>query len=508
MSAGSLTWFARHEIGLFWRDWTALLLRGKPARKVMAVLFLAGFIVGMHGIAWITLTDTVDLDRLETKALYVFVSGTAIVCLSLMVSQALESITRAFYARADLDLILTSPAPSDRIFTIRIYAVALMSVSMSALLVAPFLNVMAVIEGPAWLLGYLALLSLSAIATALALGVTMLLFRFVGAKRTRFIAQVIAAVIGAGFAIIVQIFAIVSYGRMSRLSVFMDTDVARALPGTESLVWLPARAFVGDVGAAFFFIAAGFGLLALVIALFSKRFAELALSTASVREHSGRTRNRTTGFRARSVRQVLRRKELVLLVRDPWLMSQSLMQLLYLLVPAFLLWHTHGEDLGAVVVVVPVIVMAAGQLAGGLAWLTLCGEDAPDLVQTAPMTARASMQAKIEAVLIAVAIGVGPIVFGLALVEPVAALIAIGGVLCSAGTATAMQVWFRVQAKRSHFRHRHASSKIATFAEAISSISWAGAAALLAVGNGLAVIPVVVALGVLFFIRSIRPKEI
>ncbi len=507
MSAGSLAWFARHEVGLFWRDSTALLLRGNRVRKGIAVLFLTGFVIGMHVIAWVTLTDNVDFDRLETKALYVFVTGVVIVCLSLMVSQALESITRAFYARADLDLILTSPAPSDRIFTIRIYAVALMSVSMSAILVAPFLNVMAVIEGPAWLLGYPALLALSAVATALALGVTMLLFRFVGAKRTRFIAQVIAAVIGAGFAIVVQIFAIVSYGRMSRLSVFMDSDVARALPGPESLFWMPARAFVGDIGAAVLFVVAGFGLLALVIALFSRRFAELALSTASVREHSGRTRGRTDGFRTRSVRQVLRRKELVLLMRDPWLVSQSLMQLLYLLVPAFLLWHTHGEDLGAVVVVVPVIVMAAGQLAGGLAWLTLCGEDAPDLVQTAPMTARASMQAKIEAVLIAVAIGVGPIMLGLALVDPMAALIAAGGVLCSAGTATAMQVWFRVQAKRSQFRHRHASSKIATFAEAISSISWAGAAALQAADNDNAIVLVIVALAVLFFIRSIRPKE-
>ncbi len=35
--------------------------------------------------------------------------------------------------------------------------------------------------------------------------------------------------------------------------------------------------------------------------------------------------------------QALRRKEWVLLLRDPWLMSQTLMQLLYLLPAAFLL---------------------------------------------------------------------------------------------------------------------------------------------------------------------------
>jgi ABC-2 type transport system permease protein len=32
--------------------------------------------------------------------------------------------------------------------------------------------------------------------------------------------------------------------------------------------------------------------------------------------------------------------------------------------------------------------MAAGQLAGGLAWLSISGEDAPDLVATAPIGSR------------------------------------------------------------------------------------------------------------------------
>ncbi|HMN88088.1 MAG TPA: permease, partial [Bauldia sp.] len=65
-------------------------------------------------------------------------------------------------------------------------------------------------------------------------------------------------------------------------------------------------------------------------------------------------------FRTRSAAAVLRRKEWMLLLRDPWLMSQSLMQLLYLLPPALLLWLKVGEDGDAVVVIVPVLVVAAG----------------------------------------------------------------------------------------------------------------------------------------------------
>ena len=96
---------------------------------------------------------------------------------------------------------------------------------------------------------------------------------------------------------------------------------------------------------------------------------------------------------------MLRQKEWTLLARDPWLMSQTLMQILYLLPPALLLWVTFRSGAGAYVVLVPVVVMAAGQLAGGLAWLSISGEDAPDLVATAPITAGRILRAKIEAVM-------------------------------------------------------------------------------------------------------------
>src|SRR4029077_3637360 len=86
--------------------------------------------------------------------------------------------------------------------------------------------------------------------------------------------------------------------------------------------------------------------------------------------------------------RALRRKEWTLLLRDPWLASQTLMQLLYLLPPALLLWRSFVDDSGALALIVPVLIMAAGQLAGGLAWLTISGEDAPDLVAAAPVSAR------------------------------------------------------------------------------------------------------------------------
>ena len=69
---------------------------------------------------------------------------------------------------------------------------------------------------------------------------------------------------------------------------------------------------------------------------------------------------RKTSFRTGSRQQALRWKEFALLRRDPWLVSQTLMQLLYLVPPALMLWRSFSDSSTAIVLITPVIVMAAG----------------------------------------------------------------------------------------------------------------------------------------------------
>ena len=98
--------------------------------------------------------------------------------------------------------------------------------------------------------------------------------------------------------------------------------------------------------------------------------------------------------------------------------------------------------------------MAAGQLAGGLAWLAISGEDAPDLVATAPVPRARILRAKVEAVMGGVAIVFLPFVAALVLLSPFHAAVAAAGIVVAAASATQIQLWFRSQAKRSHFRRR------------------------------------------------------
>jgi ABC-2 type transport system permease protein len=197
----------------------------------------------------------------------------------------------------------------------------------------------------------------------------------------------------------------------------------------------------------------------------------------------------------------------MLLLRDPWLMSQSLMQLLYLLPPIFLMYRSFYENGRATALLAPVLVMAGGQLAGGLAWLAISGEDAPELVTSAPVTAARVLWAKTEAVLSAVGIIFAPLLAVLAITDPAAAVATMLGLALAAGSAMLIQFWFRTQAKRAQFRRRQTSSRIATIAEALTSITWAGAGALAASDNLLAAIPAVLAVLVLSGTWAISPAR-
>ncbi len=140
------------------------------------------------------------------------VTGSALLSLALMISQAMESVTRAFYSRSDLDLILASPVAARKVFAVRIATMALSVTMMAMLLAAPFINVLAFEGGARWLGAYGVVAAMGAAATAFAVALTVALFRSIGPKRTRLVAQIVAAVIGAAFVIGLQVAAILSYG--------------------------------------------------------------------------------------------------------------------------------------------------------------------------------------------------------------------------------------------------------------------------------------------------------
>jgi len=505
-SATSLSWFARHELRLAWREWLAMMTGGRRRRTRVALIGLAVFAALMHLPAWAVIGRYAALEAPLDRTSLIVVTATAFLAWALMLSQAIESVTRVFYARADLDLIMSSPARLANIFSIRIAAIALTVTAMALLLSTPFVDVLVISGGVRWFAAFGVVAAVGLSAAAFAIAITIVLFRLIGPARTRLMAQILAAIIGAGFVIALQIAAILSYVTLSRFAVLTSDAAAAYAPDSNSLLWWPARALLGDGEALLLLLSVALVLLGAVMTIFSPRFADTAVS-ASAHAATSRRSNQARTFRGGSRQQALRRKEFRLLGRDPWLVSQTLMQLLYLVPPALFLWRSFSDSSTALVLITPMIVMAAGQLAGGLAWLTISGEDAADLVATAPLSPSRVIGAKIEVVLISICVLFTPLVGALAILAPLQAAVTAFAVMIAAGSATAIQLWFRVQAKRSQFRRRQTSSRIATFAEAFSSIGWAATSALVLMAPIAAIVTALMTVGIIATTWKLSPAR-
>lgn len=503
----SIAWLAGHEMRLAWREWCSMITAGNRRRLSRALLVLALVGAALHLPAYAIVArfgeDGLDpsIDELISVSIVIVLYS------SLFLSQAMEMVTRSLYSRGDLDLVLSSPVAPRRLFSVRIASNAVLLSIMALVLTAPFIDVLALAGGSRWLVGFGVAIAFGVTAAGLAVAITIGLFKLLGPRRTRIVAQVVAAVVGAAFAIGLQVIAIVNYGDFMRAGFMVSEGVIARFPDATSPMWWPARAVFGDPGALLPVMAMAFLVLALVIAVVAPRLGEHSIAATDLAVPRGERHRRSRRFATHSPRWALRRKEWALLRRDPWLVSQTVTQLLYLLPPALLLSHRFGNATGSLVIVVMVLVTVGGQLAGALAWLAISGEDAPDLVSTGPLPAGAIMRAKVEAVAGALALVLGPLVIGFALFSPRHAFFAAVGIVCAAASTTQIQLWFRAQARRSHFRRRHTSSRIATLAEAMASFSWAAAAGLAAASSWLSAASVVIALMILFGARSVSPRK-
>ncbi|MET0720767.1 MAG: permease [Tardiphaga sp.] len=503
--SASVAWFAGHEVRLAWRELLGMLTAGRRWRTRSASIILVLFVMFLHLPAYAVVGRFADVQMPLDQSTLIVVTASLFLAWALMLSQAIESVTRVFYARADLDLIMSSPVPLTNVFSVRIAAIALTVTLMALLLATPFINVLVVGGGIRWFAAYAVVVAIGLSAAAVAIAVTVGLFQICGPARTRAVAQVISAVTGAGFVIALQVAAILSYGTLSRFAVLTSDAAAAWAPDVGSRLWWPARAMLGDGAALLPLLGGSLLLLGVTMAVFSPRFSDYVASVSP--RIDARKAVASRPFRLNSRQGALRRKELLLLWRDPWLMSQTLMQLLYLMPPALMLWRSFGEGAGAFIVLAPVIVMAAGQLAGGLAWLTISGEDAADLVATAPLPAASVMRAKIEVVLLLIAAAFMPLIAALVLVSPQLAAVTALATIVAAASATSIQLWFRVQARRSQFGRRQTSSRIATFAEAFVSIGWAATAALALVVPTVAAVTALMTAGVMALTWKISPAR-
>ena len=500
LKQASIPWFLAHEMRVTWRTWFQRGTRRK--RRSIPAPFIVGavLVVATLGLGLPLAISLRDTAIIATPIVAVLIDGALLVTFTLMMSQTFVSAVDVFYDRGDLDLLLSSPISPMRILVVRAAAIALNPALLFGGIVTPIILPLAALGHPHVLAAYLAIAALALSSTAIGLAIAIGLFSLIGPKRTRTAAQILAALIGAAV-VIVMIglrFFDRDEGEFANAAWIGDLIDADTLP---SLVMWPAEAALGSPWPLAVFGIIAVAAFALVGAWVGRRFSSDAAAASGADTARRRAGRGTARFVSSSLWAAIA-KELRLLRRDPGLISQVILRVVYLFpVAAIVLLDADNTSTVTPFLVAGAAPLLAGQLAGSIAWITLSAEDSPELLASSPVPVRLFWRAKLLVATGLPAALIVPLLLVLAFTEPVAALAGLIASAASAASAAAINLWLQKPTKRSEFRRALQSNVGATILELATSVCFAAASALAVAGLIHALIPLGLAVMILALAR-------
>jgi len=373
-ASGSLLWLMRHELRLWWRD-----LLSQPGGRTFAILISSGLFLGMG--LWLLLELSggaeAEIQELPHGALWIAVILWLEV-FQVSFAQGISLCLVRIFERGDLDLLVSSPLPERVIFASRLLMVILRQI-LGFWWVWILLGMLTILL-PQTLAALPTMLMLLISSTSLAMLVTLKLVQWIGAKQARAVAQIVSV----GLSVVLL--------GVARLS---DQGVATVWPGWEqvfgpqaplgvnSWIWFPARAALGDLPSLGLSLLIGLGLAWGSVEVLHRSFIQGTQQVTTARHALPSAPQ--IHFRTFLPLLVIR-KEWLLILRNPYLLSQiglqlfSLVFLLFVLPESNLLeWLSGAQILAAVTCVVSSLLVSA------LAAICISGEEAPDLLRSAPV---------------------------------------------------------------------------------------------------------------------------
>jgi ABC-2 type transport system permease protein len=245
--------------------------------------------------------------------------------------------------------------------------------------------------------------------------------------------------------------------------------------GAEGWSAMPAKAAIGEPLPLLLFLAFALVLFVATSLAFRRHFL-LSYQRAGDR---GTRRARPRGgegggarnlFAGGLLRAILA-KEMRLIVRQPEIIFMMVLRLIYL-APLIFIGFRSGAGIAGLgtPMLAAVGAIAAGQLTGSVAWLTISAEDAPDLLAVSPVDLRKLKRLKLVAALIIVAPFALIVPVVIARDDPAAALVAFIGALAAGYGGGMVEMLFGKPQKRSSFAKRQQGSFLASLASVFVTI--------------------------------------
>jgi ABC-2 type transport system permease protein len=475
---GSSLWLLRHEIRMFWYSSAASGKKGKTTRRMdkLSIGTWAAVWFVLHMLAFVLLRD---LDEPAGPRLAMVVTGILAVALTFMLSKGIASSVEVLFQRGDLDLLLSSPLSSHSIFTVRLAGMVVGIAGLYLFFLAPVAHVGLLLGQFQWLGIYPAILGSAVVSASLAMLVTLGLVRTLGARRTRVVAQVIGALAGALIYLLSQLYSLtVSNGENAAAGWLAQLLAPGAYFGSDSWVWWPGRAALGDPQPLFWLSVAAVAVFVVTVR-FAHRFFVHGLQQAASTVRAARPGALKYRF-GRSVAEVVVIKEWRLIARDPHLISQVLLQMLYMLPLVVVLFREGASSLPGIGAG---LTLLSASLSAALSWIIITAEDAPDLLLCSPCSARAIQYAKLAAAIMPpLALTALPLLWIL-LRNPLVGLLMSFTVAAAVVSSALIVLWRGRQHARGEFKTRSKGNFLSTLLETLSAFAWSGLSYLL-IGTG------------------------
>jgi ABC-2 type transport system permease protein len=505
---GGFFWLLAFEIKLAWRAWWSAGKMGLWAR--IGLFGLVGVVGLAVGFVLADVLANVAPSPSPAPTGVLIVSALMALVAALMISQALLASTEIVYSRGDLDLLFSSPVSPWTVMMVRACGIAMNVALVYLALVGAVLIWTPLTGASGWLVVAPAVLALALWASAIGLFLARLLLGWLGPRSTRVVAQILAALIGASLFLATQ--SVNFLPRAEREAYwrdfaqrFINTPVADTDP-----IWLPARAALGDHAALIGFF--GLGLLTFLAAAFwfSRSFVGDAAAAASMGGTRKKRAARHTRLRGGLIGNVVR-KEWRLLRRDPLLLSQVGLQIVYLLPMMFVVWGAAARGGGEAALTNSLLggafVLLAATLSSSLIWITASAEDAPDLISAAPVARDRVELGKLIA-------ATGPVIVLMTIPAAAIGLQSVAhagyvmlGAIAAAVSAGLIGIWHQQPANRKEFRKQRSTSWVAGLGQGFVAMCWSGAAGLALAGlEPLSLIPALIAIGLTLALQDSRPK--
>lgn len=449
VQVGTWQWLLWHELRMMFRESRQYVSRTRTLWTVLGLHLLVGLI---------TVLLVLSLSKQPVPANRVIDSPQALIYFLLLIaflfSSAIKSAVALLFDGGDIELLLCSPIPSRTIFIVRLLRVAVSSGLLLALFLLPAVNIAACMGHIRVLAVYPVLASLLLTLAGGAMLLTVGLVRCLGAKVARQAAQITAVLCGSILFILLELPNMLNKTQRHQVWGWVQHSIAPGgWLGDHSLLRYPLRAAWGQPLPLLVCVSVAAIMTLCVIRYLGKRFSE-GLLTAQSEPGSLPKKSGSVRFN-RSLGKNLLLKEWRLIYRDPFLISRLFRQILFMVPGTWIFlfkWHHNATVfywmLGGVILF---IVMT---LVSELAWLTVCGEDAPALLGCAPVSSDHIKRFKVLAALLPVWLICLPIVIVL-IHHNLYMGVSFGGTLMlSSWSFAAIHVWMPRLGNRREFGKR------------------------------------------------------